>query len=309
MKIALLGNQSPVTRLIFTILLTISCFLVTFILGVLLAIPLFHINLFTSIAAIADYSNPSSVTLLKYLQIIQSFGLFILPPILAGYFFERNSLGYLRMDKPSKPVIYLLTLVIMFVALPLINWMVVINEGMRLPEFLKSVETWMMSTEKEAAKLTEAFMNVNSFWGLTVNMIMIATLPAIGEEFLFRGLLQRLFDEWVKNIHVAIFISAFLFGAMHMQFYGIVPRMMLGVLFGYLFYWTGSIWVPVFAHFVNNASAVIISYLATRGVIGAGYEDFGATDNFFLIAGSFVFTGVLLIVVYRIEKARHDLLG
>lgn len=308
MKPALLGNQSPLTRLVFTILLTISCFLVTFILGVLLAIPLFKVNLFNSFAAISDYSNPSAIALLKYLQIIQSFGLFIIPAILAGFFFERNSPGYLRIDKPSKPVIYLLALVIMFAALPLINWMVVLNEGMRLPEFLGGVEKWMISTEGEAAKLTEVFMNVNSLGGFTINMIMIAILPAIGEEFLFRGLLQRLFDEWLKNIHVAIFISAFLFGAMHMQFYGILPRMMLGVLFGYLFYWTGSLWIPVFAHFINNASAVFISYLANLGIIEAGYEDFGATDNLFLIAGSALFTGVLLFMVYRIEKNRYQVL-
>jgi len=305
MKTALFGNQSPVTRLIFAILLIISSFLVTFILGVLLAIPIFNVDLFNSFAAISDYSNPLTIALLKYLQIIQSFGLFILPPILAGYFFEKNSIGYLKINQSSKPLIYFLVLVVMFAALPLINGMVSFNEEMRLPEFFKGIENWMRSTEDEAARLTEAFMKVNSAGGFVINMIMIAILPAIGEEFLFRGLLQRLFNEWIKNIHIAIFIAAFLFGAMHLQFYGILPRMMLGVLFGYLFYWSGSIWIPVFAHFVNNASAVIISYLATRGLISGGYEDFGATDNLFLIAGSFVFTGVLLILVYRIGRDRH----
>jgi len=309
MKTPLLGNQSPLTRLVFTILLTISCFLVTFILGVLFAIPLFNVNLFISFTVIEDYSNPLAISLLKYLQIIQSIGLFIIPPILAGYFFERNSLDYLRIDKPSKPLIYLLTLAIMFVSLPLINWMVVFNEGMRLPELLRGMEEWMMSTEDEATKLTEVFMNVNSLGGFTINLIMIAILPAIGEEFLFRGLLQRLFNEWLKNIHIAIFISALLFSAMHIQFYGILPRMMLGVLFGYLFFWTGSIWVPVFAHFINNASAVIISYLANKEIISVGYEDFGATDNLFFIIGSLVFTGFLLILIYRIEKTRHNLLN
>jgi len=308
MKTPLLGSQSPLTRIVFTVLLTISCFLIFFIIGILLAIPLFNVNLFNSFTSITDYSDPATVNLLKYLQIIQSLGLFIIPPLLAGYFFERDSIGYLRIDKPSRLLIYLLTIVIMFAVLPVINWMVVVNEGMHLPEFLKGVESWMISTEAEATKLTETFMEIKSLGGLTVNLIMIALLPAIGEEFMFRGLIQRLFNELFKNIHIAIFISALLFGAMHLQFYGILPRMMLGVLFGYLFYWTGSIWIPVFAHFVNNASAVIISFMATKGTISAGYEDFGATDNLFLITGSLVFTGCLLFVIYKIEKTRRDFL-
>lgn len=305
MKTPLLGNQSPLTRLIFTILLTISCFLVTFILGILLANPVFKVDLFNSFPAINDYSDPSTIKLLKYLQIVQSFGLFIIPPLLAGYFFERNSIAYLKIDRSSRPLIYLLVLVIMFAALPLINEMVLFNEAMRLPEFFKGVEDWMRSMENEAAKLTEAFMKTNSTEGFIVNMIMIAVLPAIGEEFLFRGLLQRLFNEWIKNIHIAIFIAAFLFGAMHLQFYGILPRMMLGVLFGYLFYWSGSIWIPVFAHFINNASAVIVAYLANRQVISSGYESFGSTDNIFLLIGSIVFTGILLILVFRLERTRN----
>ena len=92
---------------------------------------------------------------------------------------------------------------------------------------------------------------------------------------------------------------------MHLQFYGILPRMMLGVLFGYLFYWSGSIWIPVFAHFINNASAVIVAYLANRQVISSGYESFGSTDNIFLLIGSIVFTGVLLILVFRLERTRN----
>jgi len=305
MKTPLLGNQSPLTRLIFTILLTISCFLVTFILGILLANPVFKVDLFNSFPAINDYSDPSTINLLKYLQIIQSFGLFIIPPLLAGYFFERNSIAYLKINRSSRPLIYLLVLVIMFAALPLINEMVLFNEAMRLPEFFKGVEDWMRSMENEAAQLTDAFMKTNSTEGFIVNMIMIAVLPAIGEEFLFRGLLQRLFNEWIKNIHIAIFIAAFLFGAMHLQFYGILPRMMLGVLFGYLFYWSGSIWIPVFAHFINNASAVIVAYLANRQVISSGYESFGSTDNIFLLIGSIVFTGILLILVFRLERTRN----
>ena len=174
---------------------------------------------------------------------------------------------------------------------------------MKLPEFLWRIEDWMKETEDQAARLTESFLNVDSSGGLIINLIMIAIIPAIGEELFFRGLLQRLIAEWFKNAHIAIFLASFLFAAIHLQFYGFLPRMILGVLFGYLFYWTGSIWIPIFAHLLNNGSAVIISYLVNRGQVSSGYEDFGATENVFLITGSILFTAGLLYLVYRTTKA------
>ena len=305
MKEPILGHLTPVAKLIFVLLLTLSCFIIITLAGILAAFPLFHINLFTDLSIINDFNNPSSVELLKYLQIIQSIGLFIIPAFLCGIFFGRSGSGYLGLNKISSSSVLLGTLLIMFVSLPMINWMTSVNEMMKLPEFFKGIEQWMKGTEDEAAKLTETFLNVKSTGGLMVNLLMIAVIPAIGEELFFRGLLQRLFSEWFKNIHLAIFFTAFLFGAIHLQFYGILPRIFLGILFGYLYYWTGSLWIPVFAHFINNGSAVIISYLANRGFISTGYEDFGATNNFFLITGSIVFTGFLLFGIYWKEKKKQ----
>ena len=127
----------------------------------------------------------------------------------------------------------------------------------------------------------------------------MALLPALGEEFIFRGILQRLLKDWLKNIHVAIFITGFLFGAMHMQFYGLLPRMILGVIFGYLFYWSGSIWVPVFAHFINNSGAIVVSWLSNIGLISQKYQDFGSTGNMVFIILSFLMTVSCLFMVYR----------
>ena len=196
----------------------------------------------------------------------------------------------------------------MFAALPLINEMVSVNEMMKLPEFLKGMEDWMKSAEEEAAKLTEVFMKMPTLSAFLFNLLMIALLPAIGEELLFRGRLQRLLKEWLKNIHVAIFISAFLFSALHMQFYGFLPRMFLGVLFGYLFYWSGSLWVPVCAHFINNGAAVIVAYLGQRGILGGDYENFGTTDSAILILLSIFVTGCCLCLIYRLKPGDRRIL-
>jgi membrane protease YdiL (CAAX protease family) len=300
----ILYSLTPFTRLLFSILLMIVCFSTVFLLGLLLAGPLFGIGLSEIISSLSDPSDEKTLQMLKYFQVIQSFGLFIIPPMLAGYFFERSSVRYVCLDRAPRWTVFLVTFILMYASLPFINWMVTVNEAMKLPDFLKGMEEWMKATEEEAAKLTEAFLKMPSPGSFLFNMVMIAMLPAIGEELLFRGLLQRLLREWLGNIHVAVFISAFLFSALHMQFFGFLPRMVLGIMFGYLFVWTGSLWVPVFAHFVNNGSAVVFSYLGQRGMLSGNYEEFGATDNTLLIAGSGVAIAALLYFIFRAGRGR-----
>ena len=304
-KPPLLDSLTPFSRILFSLLLVIACFAITFFAGLLLAGPLFGISMKEIMETLSDVENPQTIHVLKYFQVIQSFGLFIFPAMLAGYFFERSSARYLALSKPSGWLIYLATLVLMFACLPLINWMVTVNESMKLPGFLSGMEEWMKTTEEQAAKLTDTFLIMPYVGVLIFNLVMIALLPAIGEEFLFRGLLQRLVKEWLGNIHVAIFIAAFLFSALHMQFYGFLPRMMLGVMFGYLFYWSGSLWVPIWGHFINNGSAVIFAYLGQHGFLSGNYEDFGATENVFYIILSGLAVTALLLFVFRKRSAEQ----
>ena len=103
------------------------------------------------------------------------------------------------------------------------------------------IEKWMKDAEESAAEITKAFLDVKTIPGLVFNVFMIAFLPAVGEELLFRGIIQRIFTDMTKSHHWGIWISAILFSAMHFQFYGFVPRVLLGALFGYLLVWSGSI--------------------------------------------------------------------
>jgi membrane protease YdiL (CAAX protease family) len=301
-KQPILESLTPFSRLLFSILLIVSCFAIAFVLGLLLAVPLFGVGIKEILTSASDFENTVSLKLLQYFQVIQSFGLFIIPALLAGYFFERSSICYLRIDIPSRWPIYLITLILMLASLPLINWMVTVNDMMKLPDFLKGLEAWMKTMEEEAEKLTRAFMQMPTPGAFLFNMFMIAVLPAVGEEFMFRGLIQRLFREWLGNIHVAIFLSALLFSAMHMQFYGFFPRMVLGIVFGYLFYWSGSIWIPVFAHFVQNGLVVLVTYLGENGIIYGDYENFGTSDNIYILLMSALFVAALLYLIYRLRN-------
>ena len=298
-KPPILESLTPFTRILFSVLLVITSFAITFLLGLMLAKPLFGAGILDIMNSLSDYGSPDSLRLLQYFQVIQSFGLFILPALFAGYFFGNSSLKYLFLNKPSKWPSYLLTLLLILASLPMINWMISVNDMMKLPDALRGIEDWMRATEAEAAKLTEAFMAMPTMGSFLFNMVMIAILPAIGEEIMFRGLIQRLLKEWLGNIHIAIFISALLFSAMHMQFYGFLPRMVLGMVFGYLFYWTGSLWIPIFAHFLQNGMVVVVTYLGQRGIIGGDYENFGSSDSMLVILLCLVISSVILFIIRK----------
>jgi membrane protease YdiL (CAAX protease family) len=166
----------------------------------------------------------------------------------------------------------------MLVALPAINLLADINQQMVLPTWLSGVEEWMKSKEAEAEWLTKQFMSATTIGGLLVNLFLMAVLPAVSEEITFRGVLQQLF-QGSKVSHLAIWCTAIIFSAIHMQFYGFIPRMLLGALFGYMFVWTGSLWVPMLMHFVNNGMAVLLYYIANRAAWDMDKVDAVGTGN------------------------------
>ena len=166
---------------------------------------------------------------------------------------------------------------------------------MKLPALLSGLEDWMRTMEEAAKVLTEKFMKVEAIPGLLFNVFMIAVLPTIGEELLFRGVIQRIFTNMTKNYHWGIWIAAFIFSAFHMQFYGFLPRLLLGAMFGYLLVWTGTIWVPILAHFVNNTMGVVGYYLIDKGIISKDIEQWGTgNEQFPLVLFSITSTGILL---------------
>jgi membrane protease YdiL (CAAX protease family) len=162
-----------------------------------------------------------------------------------------------------KPVVLTILTVIIFVGVNsfFIEW----NSNLTLPDFLKDFEEWAREKEDMAEKVTTFLTNFESTGQLLLALFVIAVLPGIGEELVFRGLLQKEFIKSGANVHVSIWVAAILFSTMHMQFFGFVPRMFLGALFGYLYYWSGSLSLAMFAHFVNNAVSVIALYFYQQG--------------------------------------------
>lgn len=293
-------GMKPFSQLMFSAFVILVSFLIFMLVGMLAAIPLFGLDSMLNMPTINDLTNPESMRLLKFLQVVQSIGLFIVPPFILAWLFYGNTDESLFLDKKPSRISYLLVVVMVFFTLPLINFIGEWNNQMQFPEWLSGLEEWMKNAEERAAELTEAFLKVESIGGLMFNLFMIALLPAIGEELLFRGVIQRIFTRWTRNHHWGIWIAAILFSALHIQFYGFVPRMLLGVLFGYLLVWSGSMWLPVIAHFFNNAFAVVAMYLVDKNVLNPQVEEIGSTSESYYAAALSLL--LVLILLYMIKK-------
>ena len=267
-----------------------------FIGSVFSMLAIFLVPMFFPIADVSDVLNnmddPANLQALKFLQLFNALGIFVVPPLVYVWLFSEKPFQTLSLNKGSKPILYGLTVLLFFVSMPLLNWIVEWNSQIDLPDALSGVENWMRENEDSAMELTQALLRMDNISHLLVNIALIAVIPAVGEELLFRGLVQRFFSGWTRNHHIGIWISAILFSALHFQFFGFFPRMLLGALFGYMLYFTGSLWVPIFAHFVNNATALVISYFYGFNTMENQVEKLGTTDDTLL----FLIPSVLLFV-------------
>lgn len=246
-----------------------------------------------------DLTDVTVIQVQRIFQIAFQLGLFIFAPLLFFILVEQHSFRKLGFDCNPFTVNYLLIIALMLIAIPGINYTHTLNQALHLPTWLSGAEKWMFEKEQAASKLTDAFLGLKSPSDLIWNIIMFGLLPAIGEELFFRGALFSILREWTKRTNLTIFITAFLFSAIHLQFYGFLPRFLLGLGLGYLFYFTGSLWAPMLAHFVNNTLAVVFAYLFSTGRSSVNYSELGSVDNVAICVTSIILTVVLFKVIER----------
>ena len=233
---------------------------------------------------------------MKISQGLSSIFMFVVPPIVYYYVTRMKHQMYdLGFRKPANPWwLLLIGVVLMFISLPVTNQLTRWNEAMSFGGVFEKLEEYLKMLEETAAATTEKMLNVDTIGGLLLNLLVIALIPAVGEELTFRGVLQQGLMRRVKSPHVAILLSAAIFSFIHFQFYGFLPRMFLGILLGYMFYITRSLWTSIAMHFVNNGTAVVLYYLNNKGIIDIDPEHFGEMQYSWLITISFVVTAALI---------------
>ena len=242
----------------------------------------------------------------KILMLSNSFLLFF---FLIRYFVIRNNPSYLMNYKKVKllPVIMVIFTTVFFIILnaPVIEW----NKSISFPSFMSSFESWALLKEKQLESLTIYLVSFENNFEYLIGIIAIAIIPGFCEEYFFRGVLQKNLNLLLKNAHIAILLSSLLFSAFHLQFYGFFPRFFLGVFFGYLFYWSGSLMYPVIAHALNNFLSLTVFYAASSGLFG---EDIDVSVNsspeipLALIAFSIIIFIFLVVILKEKLNNTHE---
>jgi hypothetical protein len=282
----ILKDLSEPAKVFTTVLLCFAGLLLLLMVGVVvvyLCVGRDYINLTTGVLP----SDPNSLAAFRILQICQSIGLFIIPGLVLGYLFAETPRSYLGFKTISKKQVGY-GVVVSLLAIPGVNLLASINEMIPLAQ-------WMIDMEESAMRLTRAFLETTSYGVLLLNLFMVAVLPAVGEELIFRGIIQKLFTNITGRVVWGVIIASALFSFFHFQFQGFIPRFALGMLFGYLYAWTGTIWLPIITHFVNNALATFGYFLISKGSIAPGAENIGGFSDIWLVGVlSFVAIGAIL---------------
>ena len=205
----------------------------------------------------------------KMLLLSNSFLLFF---FLLPYFAIRKNSSYSMNLYRIKliPIFIVIASTLFFIILnaPVIEW----NKSVSFPSFMSSFESWALLKEKQLEDLTIYLVSFDNNFEYIIGIVAIALIPGFCEEYFFRGILQKNLNFIIKNHHAAIIISSLLFSAFHLQFYGFFPRLFLGIFFGYLFYWSGSLIYPVIAHAFNNFLSLTVFYVASSGVFGENFD-------------------------------------
>jgi len=134
------------------------------------------------------------------------------------------------------------------------------------------IAQWARKSEDQLKVITEHLTSFESTYHFLLAFFAIAIVPAVAEELVFRGLIQNLFVKVLKNPHISIWLTGFIFAAIHLQFFGLAPRMLLGVLFGYLYHWSGKLSIAMIGHLLNNGLALVVLWMAQKEVIDVSTE-------------------------------------
>lgn len=292
-------ENKPFLQLILILSLCLISVILFSVIGGLLTVVIYGFDL----SGINNYGDPNVIEGLKLFQLFSAIGLFIVPPLVYGIISSKKTVEVLSLNSLNKPINYMLIFLLMILSTPFISWIIELNANMVLPNFLSGIEQWMRASENQAEELTKAFLTFNGFGSLFYILIIVAVVPALGEELLFRGVLQKIFINWTKNAHLGIWITAIFFSALHLQFFGFFPRLLLGLLFGYIFWWSKSLWLPIVGHFINNGSVVIASYFYPDSIKEADISIFKESEYrlmFYVL--SFIVSAFILFLIRKVNQ-------
>jgi membrane protease YdiL (CAAX protease family) len=245
--------------------------------------------------------TPAIAGKLKLFQFINSIFSFIVPAFLFGYFSTTAPIGYLGIRKNVSPVILILAIFLMVAVQPFATWL----GGLNAKVDFGPVQETFKAAEAQSTKMLNLFLKMGSPFDLLLNLLIMAVLPAIGEELFFRGSLQKVLLRWIKTPWLSILISSFVFALMHLNFFKILPIFTLGIMLGTVYYVTRNLWYCILIHFLNNATAVLLVYYADKNETIKKM----ASDNFSMPFYSALLSIIITVgIIYFMKKESDKIL-
>ena len=254
-----LSGESPLFQIFISIMIIISVGFVLTIIFISAGTLIIGANL-NVLTKPAELLTKNEILFIRYALVIQDISFLFVPAIVIMSKIKQPGTRLNDFKAPEFKGI-ILVIILTLCLLPVTSFTGQINSAMHLPSWLSGVEQWIVEKEQSADNLIETLVISDTFWTMSLNLLLIALIPAIAEEMIFRGVIQKILTRLFKSGHISIIVTAFIFSSIHLQFLGFIPRFILGLIFGYLFLWGGTLWLPIASHFVNNAIPVILTYV------------------------------------------------
>lgn len=249
-----------------------------------------------------------TATTLRIATLINDIIMFVMPPVICAVVYSYRPAEYLRVESAPGLTPLILAVGTMICSIPMMNMIIEWNEGLSLPSSLAAMESWMREAEQQAGDTVNTLMGGSSAGSLILSILIVGVLAGFSEELFFRGGIQRLLVSGRVNPHVAIWVTAFLFSAIHLQFFGFFPRLLLGAFFGYLLYWTKNLWVPIVCHILNNSIVATVTWMTARGsVTSGGLNEIGtavSAHQLLWVTVSIIMTFMLLMTLKLKMRSR-----
>lgn len=292
-------DSSPIQLIFFLLIVFISILVFSFIGS------LFGIFIFGQEAMSTNiYEEGTNVSIIRYLQGVSQVGAFLIPPLIFAFLFYEAPKNYFSFKIERKEKLPIILFILLFlISVPIVEWLSLFNQSFSYPEWLSGFEQYSKSLSEKSEIIISKMLSDKSIIGLFGNIVIIGLLPAFSEELFFRGVLQQLLIKWTKKQHLSVIIIAIIFSAIHLDFMNFIPRVFLGLILGYAFLYTKTIWTPILIHLINNTSSVLFYYFSSEEVSSnVYYFDGKITPLIISIAASF-----FIIFIIRKQLLKQNL--
>ena len=290
LKKPILEGKHPAIQLLYIVMLVIGCGIIISILGLLIAYGIWG----------QEVEQPNT-HYYRFIQVFNAIGIFLVPALLFSYLQQNRWFTYNSANrKPGGAATVMCVGAAALCVLPVAGVLVELTKSIQWPDFMAGVEEWMQEKQDASDRVLEMLTADTHISTLVLNLLVCALVPAVCEEFFFRGSIQQFIHRWCKNAHVAVWTTGFIFSAFHLQIDGFIARWLLGAYLGYLLVWSGSLWLPILAHFLHNALSLLIQHIALSHNINTEPTLTTSTVLYALVALFF-----LILFIYLIYKTSH----